>query len=225
MKIEELSLDKIKPYEKNPRKNDGAVNGVAESIKQFGFQQPIVIDAKGVIIAGHTRYKAAKKLGLKTVPCVRADQLTKEQVKAYRILDNKLNELAVWNFETLAEELKSFQFDFSGFDVQMPDFSTDFFDYGSKQEDAEPQTAEQLDDETSDVPAASSADSQQSGEWEGMPAYQSENKGVPHIVVNFRTMEEKLAFSEVVGQKITETTSYIYYPKQERENLTGEVWQ
>lgn len=127
MKIEELSLDKIKPYEKNPRKNDGAVDGVAESIKQFGFQQPIVIDSKGTIIVGHTRYKAAQKLGLKTVPCVRADQLTNEQVKAYRILDNKLNELAVWNFEALADELKSFEFDFSGFEIELPKFDFNSF--------------------------------------------------------------------------------------------------
>lgn len=122
MKIEELSLDVIKPYEKNPRKNEGAVDGVAESIKQFGFQQPIVVDKNNVIVAGHTRYKAAQKLGLKTVPCVRADQLTKEQIKAYRILDNKLNELATWNFEALAEELKSFKFDFSGFNFDFSDF-------------------------------------------------------------------------------------------------------
>ncbi len=125
MQIEELSLSAIKPYEKNPRKNDEAVAGVAESIKKFGFQQPIVIDAKGVIVVGHTRYKAAKKLGLKTVPCVRASELTKEQVKAYRILDNKLNEVATWDFEALADELKSFSFDFSGFEVNFPKFYTE----------------------------------------------------------------------------------------------------
>ena len=104
MKTEELALSAIKPYGKNPRKNDGAVDGVAESIKRFRFQQPIVIDSKGVIVVGHTRYKAAQKLGLKTVPCVRADQLTKEQVKAYRILDNKLNEKSYWDFDLLEAE-------------------------------------------------------------------------------------------------------------------------
>lgn len=126
MKVEELSVDVIKPYEKNPRKNDGAVNGVAESIKQFGFQQPIVVDKDNVIVAGHTRYKAAKKLGLKTVPCVRASELTKEQVKAYRILDNKLNELATWDFDALTEELKSFKFDFEGFKFAIPEFNFSF---------------------------------------------------------------------------------------------------
>lgn len=122
MKVEDLPLSAIKPYEKNPRKNDGAVDGVAESIKQFGFQQPIVVDSKNVIVVGHTRYKAAQKLGLETVPCVRADQLTKEQVKAYRILDNKLNELAGWDFSVLSEELKTFQFDFEGFNINLPSF-------------------------------------------------------------------------------------------------------
>ena len=105
MIIEDIPISAVKPYEKNPRKNDKAVDGVAESIKQ-----PIVIDKNGVIVAGHTRYKAALKLGFDTVPCVRADDLTQKQIKAYRILDNKLNELASWDFEMLGEELETFEF-------------------------------------------------------------------------------------------------------------------
>lgn len=123
MNVIEIELTKVKPYEKNPRKNDNAVDSVAESIKQFGFQQPIVVDKNNVIVVGHTRYKAAQKLGLKTVPCVRADDLTKEQVKAYRIADNKLNELATWDFELLGQELESFEFDFTPFDMGFPEFS------------------------------------------------------------------------------------------------------
>ena len=84
-------ISEIKPYEKNPRKNDDAVKYVAESIQQFGFKVPIVIDTNGVIIAGHTRYKASKKLGLKEVPCIIADDLTEEQIKAYRLADNKIS--------------------------------------------------------------------------------------------------------------------------------------
>lgn len=125
MNIEEIALSEIKPYEKNPRKNDSAVNGVAESIKQFGFQQPIVIDSNNIIVVGHTRYKAAEKLGLKTVPCVRASDLTPDQVKTYRILDNKLNELATWDFQSLSDELTNFQFDFGDFDVYLPAFTYD----------------------------------------------------------------------------------------------------
>lgn len=122
MVIEDVPISAVKPYEKNPRKNDKAVDGVAESIKQFGFQQPIVIDKNGVIVAGHTRYKAALKLGFDTIPCVRADDLTQKQIKAYRILDNKLNELASWDFEMLGEELETFEFDFEPFDVEIPKF-------------------------------------------------------------------------------------------------------
>lgn len=105
MNIIELKLSEIKEYDKNPRKNDGAVDYVAESIKQFGFKVPIVVDKDNVIIAGHTRYKASKKLGLETVPCIKADDLTEEQVKAYRIADNKVSEFAMWDFELLDEEL------------------------------------------------------------------------------------------------------------------------
>ena len=124
MQVEEIEIGKVKPYEKNPRKNDGAVNDVAESIKQFGFQQPLVIDKNGVIVVGHTRYKAAKKLGLKTVPCVRADELTEEQVKAYRILDNKLNELASWDFEALQADLDNFDYQLGELDKYLPKLST-----------------------------------------------------------------------------------------------------
>lgn len=106
MKVEAKSIDEIKPYENNPRDNDDAVNAVANSIKEFGWQQPIVVDIGGVIIAGHTRYKAAKKLGLKTVPVVVAKDLTEEQVKAYRLADNKSGELADWDFGKLNTELQ-----------------------------------------------------------------------------------------------------------------------
>ncbi len=140
MIIEDIPISAVKPYEKNPRKNDKAVDGVAESIKQFGFKQPIVIDKNGVIVAGHTRYKAALKLGFDTVPCVRADDLTPEQIKAYRILDNKLNELSTWDFEALGQEIETFDFDFSDFDVQIPTFETieDTEEEGGFSEDVAP---------------------------------------------------------------------------------------
>lgn len=92
MKIEVTKIENVHPYENNPRKNENAVKAVAESIKEFGFNTPIVIDANGEIIAGHTRYKAAKKLGLKTVPTIKAEDLTEEQVRAFRLADNKVSE-------------------------------------------------------------------------------------------------------------------------------------
>lgn len=105
MEIIIKGLDEIRPYENNPRVNDGAVGAVAESIREFGFQQPIVVDREGVIIAGHTRYKDAQKLGMTEVPVVVADNLTDEQVRAYRLADNKTGELAEWDFSALEEEL------------------------------------------------------------------------------------------------------------------------
>lgn len=113
-------IKSIRPYEKNPRRNDEAVDAVAASIREFGWQQPIVVDKDGVIIAWHTRYKAAKKLKCDTVPVVVADDLTEDQVKAYRLADNKTGELAEWDTALLDEELaKLADFDMSqfGFDT------------------------------------------------------------------------------------------------------------
>lgn len=105
MEIKELKLTQIKPYEKNPRRNDEAVKYVAKSIQEFGFKVPIVIDKDGVIVCGHTRYKAAKKLKLETVPCIQADDLTEEQIKAFRLADNRVGEIAEWDISLLGEEL------------------------------------------------------------------------------------------------------------------------
>ena len=118
----------ITPYEKNPRKNDEAVKYVAESIKQFGFKVPIVIDKHGVIVAGHTRYKAAKKLCMTEVPCIVADDLTDEQIKAFRLADNKVAEKAEWDFDLLAGELEDL------FDIDMTAFG---FDEGFEDEPVE----------------------------------------------------------------------------------------
>ena len=109
MKIEEMKVGELIPYENNPRKNDAAVDAVAASIREFGFKVPIIIDKDGVIVAGHTRLKAAEKLGMKTVPVIRADDLTEEQVKAFRLADNKTGELAEWDFEKLKAELNEIQ--------------------------------------------------------------------------------------------------------------------
>ncbi len=115
--VELRPIDAIRPYERNPRINDQAVDAVATSLQEFGFRQPIVIDADGVIIAGHTRWKAAKKLGLVKVPVHVATDLTPEQVKAYRIADNKTGELAEWDLEILPIELHELRE--GGFDMDV----------------------------------------------------------------------------------------------------------
>lgn len=105
VKIEMVPLSDLKPYEKNPRRNDEAVDYVANSIREFGFKVPIIVDKNNVIIAGHTRYKAGLKLGLEEVPVIRAEDLTPEQVKAFRLADNKTSEKAGWDYSLLDEEL------------------------------------------------------------------------------------------------------------------------
>lgn len=128
MNVQEIKLKDIKPYGKNPRKNDDAVPYVAESIKQFGFKVPIVIDKNNVIVAGHTRYKAAKKLGFKSVPCIIADDLTDEQIKAFRLDDNKVSEKAEWDLDLLDSEIEEI------FDIDMTDFG---FELESEELEAE----------------------------------------------------------------------------------------
>jgi DNA modification methylase len=109
MKIEMWEIGRVKPYEKNPRKNEGAIDAVAKSIQEFGFRVPIVVDGDGVIIAGHTRLKAAEKLGLTEVPVHVARELTADKVRALRIADNKLHELSTWDMELLPLELADLQ--------------------------------------------------------------------------------------------------------------------
>lgn len=139
MEIINKKISEIKPYERNPRRNDEAVEYVANSIKEFGFKVPIVIDKDGTIVAGHTRYKASKQLGLKEVPCIVADDLNEEQIKAFRLADNKVGEIAEWDFNILDGELAEI------FDLNMEDFGfinnennedlNDFFEQSSPNEE------------------------------------------------------------------------------------------
>ena len=117
MNIIEKPINEVIPYEKNPRINDNAVPAVMKSIEEFGFKVPIVIDKNGTIVTGHTRLKAAKKLGMKTVPCIVADDLTPEQIKAFRLADNKVAEAAEWDMELLNKELDGIV------DIDMSDFN------------------------------------------------------------------------------------------------------
>ena len=126
MQIQNVPITSVKPYEKNPRFNDDAVDAVAKSIKEFGWQQPIVTDKDMTVICGHTRLKAAERLGLTEVPVIIADNLTPEQVKAYRIADNKTGELAEWNYDLLPFEIKDLQD--ANFDLSLLGFDTDELD-------------------------------------------------------------------------------------------------
>lgn len=136
MKIQTIPLKDIHPYAHNPRKNDEAMKNVAASIRQFGFLVPLVIDRNHEIVAGHTRYKAAQSLGLKEVPCVIADELTEDQIKAFRLADNKVGEIAQWDMDLLPLELADIVMPMTDFGFQSitdDDFSDQFtLDAGEK---------------------------------------------------------------------------------------------
>ena len=134
MQIVEKPITDLIPYAGNPRKNDQAVDAVAASIEAFGFKVPIVIDKHNVIVCGHTRLKAAEKLGLDTIPCVIADDLTDEQIKAFRLADNKVSEASGWDWDKLNEELADLSIDMEAFGFEFEDVS-DIPDYAEKTQD------------------------------------------------------------------------------------------
>lgn len=143
MEIKMIKIENLKPYVNNPRFNDDAVKYVAESIKEFGFKVPMVIDKNNEIVAGHTRYKASLELGLKEVPCIVADDLTEEQIKAFRLADNKVSEQAVWNYDLLDLELDDI------LELNMEDFGflkqedvnlDDFFEENNEQKEEKKNT-------------------------------------------------------------------------------------
>ena len=132
MNIVDINISDLKKYKNNPRNNDNAVEAVAESIKEFGFKVPIIVDKNNVIVAGHTRVLAAEELGLDKVPCIIADDLTEEQINAFRLADNRVSELASWDFELLSEEL-----------LQIENIDMELFGFENPQEDE----FEDIDDE------------------------------------------------------------------------------
>lgn len=136
-KVTYKNFDELIPYDNNPRFNDNAVESVANSIREFGFINPVIIDSNNVIIAGHTRYKACRQLGITQIPCIVAENLTPEQIKAFRLADNKTGELAEWDLDKLQKELieLEFEIDMSEFgfvdesdfaDINPDDFNDDF---------------------------------------------------------------------------------------------------
>lgn len=132
MEIIEKKLDEIKPYKNNPRINTSAIEKVAQSIKDYGFKNPIILDKNNEIICGHTRYEAAKQLELKKVPCIVATDLTPKQVREYRLVDNKTSELSWWDFDKLNEEIEKYNLDV--FDYGFKDFNLeeDYNDQNTK---------------------------------------------------------------------------------------------
>lgn len=130
LRVKYVPIGDVRPYEDNPRRNDGAVQAVAASLREFGWKQPIVVDADGIIIAGHTRYKAALALGMTDVPVVVASDLTPEQCAAYRLADNRVGELAEWDMDLLAQELDGMaDLDMGAFGFDEDISSMEFMDF------------------------------------------------------------------------------------------------
>lgn len=143
MQIINMRVDELRAYDKNPRRNDDAVEYVANSIREFGFKVPVVIDEDNTIVCGHTRVKAAVKLGMGEVPCIVADDLTPAQIKAFRLADNKVGELALWDWDLLSDEME-----------ELDELGIDMSDFGflSIEDDEEPEEApKDLSGEVKDV--------------------------------------------------------------------------
>jgi len=135
LKIEYINISEIIPYKSNPRKNEKAVDIVIKSIKEFGFKNPIILDKNNEIVAGHTRLKAAIKLGIKEVPVIFAEDLTEEQVKVFRIMDNKTQEYSTWDEGLLVKEFKFLKS--AGFDLELTGFTKEEVDIELKLNEVE----------------------------------------------------------------------------------------
>jgi hypothetical protein len=197
MQVEDRPLASIKPYDRNPRLNDSGVEAVATSIKEFGFRQPIVIDENDVIIVGHTRYKAALKLKLATVPVHVARGLNPDQARAYRLADNQTATLSTWHSDLLAQELLALQE--AQFDLPLTGFS-----------------AEDL----ARFMSATDGKFDPMEEWQGMPDYDHQDlEAFQSIHIHFSSQADVDAFAKLIKQPITAETSWLWFPKQESKRL------
>lgn len=137
MDIVDKKIEDLIPYENNPRINDNAVDYVAKSIQDFGFKVPLVIDNNNIIVAGHTRYLASKKLGLDKIPCLVANDLNMEQIKAFRLVDNKVAEYSEWDMDKLQEELENINIDINDFGFDNINMDLDINDFFIDNEEKE----------------------------------------------------------------------------------------
>lgn len=181
MEIINKKINELKPYEKNPRRNDDAVKYVAASIKEFGFKVPVVIDKDNVIVAGHTRWKAAKQLHLESVPCIIAADLTDEQIKAFRLADNKVSEAAEWDFDLLNAEITDI------FDIDMTNFGFDEAELIEFEDEADPDEKENERQRTADAYNLDDFNPRRSEGFYQMPIIERLNH-IPEDLIGFNYM-------------------------------------
>ena len=199
LNIEYVEISIIKPYNNNPRKNDKAVEVVKKSIKEYGFKIPIIIDENNIIIAGHTRLKAAQSLGIKRIPVIKVNDLSPEQVKAFRIMDNKTNDYSVWDYDLLKEEI----IDLKELGLNIEDLT------GFKPEEIT--FLLQNENEKNNAYL----------EWRDSGNIDFDNQnltGYKTIIIHFPDKKNMDAFSELIKQKVTERTRFIWFPEQPKDN-------
>ena len=202
-----LPISEIHDYENNPRDNDRAVEAVARSIKRFGVRSPAIIDRDNVLIAGHTRIKAAKQLGMTEFPCVRADDLTKNEAKAFRLADNRMQEDSQWDTEALAAEFKALKE--NGFDLTETGF--DEFEIGG----IDMSTAE------FDVPEDYDTPETETGEYDPDEEEPEEDTdGEYAVLIACKDEEEKAMVAEIIGEK--DELKRRYTVAQVRKMLEGD---
>ena len=195
--IAQIFVAELLPSAYNSRTHsERQIEQIANSIREFGFLVPVLIDERNSIIAGHGRVLAAKRLNMDTVPCIQVSHLTDTQKRAYIIADNKLTELGGWDQEILMQELNFL--DAEGFRIEMTGF-----------------------DMSTILPAVDD----NLAEYVGMPEYNNENQlGVRHIVVHFKTEDAVQEFAKLVGQPITEQTRFLWHPREPEADLHGKVY-
>jgi len=203
MNVEESKLNKLLPYKNNPRKHtEKQVAQIAESISEFGFVNPILVDDKHMILAGHGRYLAAQKLDLKTVPVVMVKDLTEDQKKALVIADNKIAMNSTWDENLLWEQIR--QLNEKGFNLDLLAFD-------------EMEILPMTDPNTVIDPLA---------EWEDMPEYSQEDQlAFKTIYVHFKNAEDYKNFQEFIGQTMTDKTKSIWYPEQKNMDTESKRYE
>jgi len=197
IEVKHVSPNSISPYENNPRLNDLAVEKVAESIQKFGFKQPIVVDQENIIIVGHTRWRAAKKLGLKRIPVIVAIDLTDDEAKEYRIADNRTHDFAEWDWVKVGAEV---------IDLKDKGRDVEWLEMLNLGEEEKVEIVNDPDDE-----------------WVGMPEFE-EREQTYRLIIHFETMEARDEFEkkyQIEIMKKGEHTWSTWYPYKERHDATA----